>query len=164
MITCLETSDTVLTNTTVSQVMKKLQLVFLPSLTVLSSCASIKDGAPGISNAEMNALTENFYWKQEYEIPTYGQGELEKLMDRSADPTLDGEYSEGQTTAILVALATVGDERFAETLATRSHEVQGAVLRSCRFMWRTYPLDHPKAQAIAAEIQEGEQDVHGNTH
>jgi hypothetical protein len=115
------------------------------------------DGAVGISKAEMKALTENFYWEREYEVPTYGPGELEKLMDRSADPTLDGEYAEGQTTAILVALANVGDKRFAATLATRSHEVQVAVLGSCRFMWRTYPLSHPKTQAIAAKIQECEQ-------
>ena len=98
----------------------------------------------GISNAEMNALTENFYWKQEYEIPTYGQGELEKLMDRSADPTLDGEYSEGQTTAILVALATVGDERFAETLATRSHEVQGRRVKILPFHVEDIPTRSSK--------------------
>jgi hypothetical protein len=141
--------------------MKSLLLVILFALTFLPSCAPIKDAAAGISKAEMKALTENFYWKQEYEIPTYGPGELEKLMDRSADPTLDGEYAEGQTTAILVALATVGDERFAATLATRSHEVQVAVLGSCRFMWRTYPLDHPKTQAIAEKFQ-GEQDATSN--
>ena len=127
--------------------------VIVIALTCLPSCAPIKDGAAGVSNAEMRALTENFYWKQEYEVPTYGPGELAKLMDRSADPTLDGEYAEGQTTAILVALATVGDERFAATLATRSHEVQISVLGSCSFMWRTYPIDHPKTQAIAAKIE-----------
>jgi hypothetical protein len=141
--------------------MKSFLLVIFLTLTFLSSCALNQDAAAGISNAEMNALTENFYWKEDYEVPSYAPGELEKRMDRSADPTLDGEYAEGQTTAILVALATVGDEHFAATLATRSHEVQVAVLRSCSFMWRTYPLDHPKTQAIAAKIQ-GEQDATSN--
>lgn len=130
---------------------------------MLSSCASVTDGGVGISKAEMHALRENYYWEEDNIPPRFGPGELERRMDRSADPSLDGERAEGQSSAVAVALATVGDERFSATLATRSQEVQAAVIGDVRYMWTHYRLHHPKTQAIAARI-ESEQDVHGNTH
>jgi hypothetical protein len=143
--------------------MKTILQLTIPSLVLLSSCATTTDGASGISKAEMSALKENYYWEEGDIPPSYGPGELERRMDRSADPSLDGERAEGQSSAVAVALATVGDERFSTTLATRSLEVQAAVIGDVRYMWTHYGLHHPKTQAIATKI-EGEQDVHGNTH
>ena len=141
--------------------MKILLQLSYPAFVLLSACAPITDSAVGISKAEMVALKENYYWKEDYAPPTFGPGELEALMDRSADPTLDGEYAEGQSSAVAVALATVGDERFATTLATRSREVQVAVIRSVSYMWTHYRLDHPQTQVIASQI-EGEQAAPSN--
>lgn len=129
-----------------------LQLSY-PAFVLLSSCAPITDKAAGISKAEMAALKENYYWKEDYAPLTFGPGGLEALMDRSADPTLDGEYAEGQWSVVAAALATVGDERFANTLATRSREVQVAVIGSVRYMWTHYQLHHPQTQAIASGIE-----------
>jgi hypothetical protein len=138
--------------------MKSLLQLFIPAFVVLSSCAPITDRAIGISKAEMAALKVNHYWKEDYKPPTFGPGELEALMDRSTDPTLDGEYGEVQSSDVAVALATVGDERFAKALTTRSREVQVAVIRSVSYMWIDYRLHYPQTQAIASEI-EGEQAV-----
>lgn len=135
----------------------QLQFSFL-TFVLLSSCTSITDRAIGISSAEMAALKENYYWKDEYKSPTFGSGELEALMDRSADPTLDGEYAEGQSSDVAVALATVGDEHFSATLVTRSREVQVAVIRDLRYMWTHYGLHHPKTQAIAKRIENKQAD------
>lgn len=126
-----------------------LHLTILP-LVLLPSCASLKDGASGINEAEMHALEENYYWKETYKTPSFAPGELEQLMDSSADPSLDGERAEGQSSAVAVALASVGDERFSAALATRTPEVRAAVANDVRYLWTHYKLRHPKTQAIAA--------------
>ncbi len=139
------------------QNMKPWFTTALPAFALLTSCASTTDGAKGINKREMHALEENYYWKSGYSPPQFAKGDLERLMDRSADPTLDGEYAEGQASSVAVALATVGDEHFASTLATRSEEAQSAVIGDVSYMWRHYNLRYPMTQAIASSIQQGEQ-------
>ncbi len=132
-----------------------------PAIILLGSCASIPDAAKGINDSEMRALERTYYWKAEYDPPTFSERELQSLMDRSADPSLDGEYAEGQSSAVAVALATVGDKYFATVLATRSAEVQSAVIGNVRYMWTHYKLQYPMTQAIAAGIEQGEQGEQG---
>jgi hypothetical protein len=138
--------------------MKLLRFLVLLPLAVLPACApSIRDSAAGISPAEMEALKKSYYWEEQLAPPTFGPRELEKRMDRSADPMLDGEYAEGQTTALAVALTSVGDDTFATVLATRSPEVQASVTRSLlRCLWTDYKLHYPKTQAIAASIPQAQ--------
>ena len=133
--------------------MKSILQLTTPLVVLLSSCAQMTDGSSGISKAEMNALKENYYWEEGDIPPSFGPGELERRMDRSADPSLDGERAEGQSSAVAAALATVGDERFSATLATRSREVQAAVIGDVRYMWTHYGLHHPKTQAIATKLE-----------
>lgn len=134
--------------------MKTHPLLAILPLALLPACApTIKDAAPGISPAEMHALKESYYWGEHHSPRSFGPGDLEKLMDRSADPTLDGERAEGQTTALAVALTSVGDETFSTLLASRSLEVQASVTRGLfANLWTHYKLHYPKTQAIAASI------------
>ena len=122
-------------------------------ISMLCSCGTESDAAAGISSREMRALETTYYWKPEDTPPKYAAGELETLMDRSTDPTLDGEYAEGQASALAVALATVGDELFAKTLATRNRDVQAAVIRYIDYMWTHYKLRYPRTQAIARKCK-----------
>jgi hypothetical protein len=129
---------------------------------LLFSCASNTDKAAGINSCELRALKETYYWEDRYDPPTFKQGELVALMDRSADSSLDGERSERQASAVAAALATVGDEHFAMTLKSRIPEVQRAVISNIRYMWTHYRLSYPMTQAIDETKKQGEQGGDGD--
>jgi hypothetical protein len=78
-------------------------------------------------------------------------------MDRSADSSLDGERSEGHSSAVAAALATVGDDRFSAALMTRRGAVQVAVIKKVQYLWTHYELSYPKTQAISTKQKEVEQ-------
>ena len=79
---------------------------------------------------------------------TYTTEQLDALLRRSADPTLDGEYAEGQTSAVVWALASVGDDRFSRAIGRQPEEVKRAVARDVVALWRRYGLHYPKTQRV----------------
>jgi len=133
--------------------MKTRRLGGIVVFSVLCSCGSQSDASAGISTREMRVLQESWGWLPEYTPPKYSVAELETLMDRSSDPTLDGEYAEGQCAALSVALASEGDDCFAKVLMTRNSDVQAAVIRRVDYLWNHYKLRYPHTQAIAKICQ-----------
>ena len=143
----------------VVQKMKTLILAVILIAMTLSSCVMRTDSKVGVNSSEMLALKETYYWEDRYDLPTFKTGELEALMDRSADPSLDGEHAEGQSSAVAVALVTVGDQRFAIALMSRSTDVQNAVIGDVEYMWMHYGLDYPKTQAIKEKIKQNSRNM-----
>ena len=70
------------------------------------------------------------------------------MLHRSADPTLDGEYAESQMSAVVWALATVGDDTFSEAVARQPDAVKCAVARDLANLWNRYGLHYPKTQSV----------------
>ena len=122
------------------------------ALFACAACAGVSpstDARPGLSARERHALAESFHWRPEQPTPRYDSAHLDALLRRSADLTLDGERAEAQTSALALALATVGDEAFSAALARQSEAVRQAVAHSGIAYLRThYRLLYPRTQAI----------------
>ena len=101
-----------------------------------------------MSRRETEALAKTFYWKPEFPTPSYSENALDALLASSADPTLDGESAELQSSAVAVALAVVGDERFALSLSRQTKSVRDAVARDISPLWMCYGLNYPRAQSL----------------
>ena len=103
---------------------------------------------PGLSRRETEALIKTYYWKREFPTPSYSDKALDALLASSADPTLDGERAELQASAVAVALAAIGDARFAHSLSRQTEAVRHAVARDISLLWRRYGLHYPRTQSL----------------
>jgi hypothetical protein len=130
--------------------------LFLSSVVAASTfqgCTAFDapDAQPGMSHRETQALVETYYWQRHSPTPSYSDLQLDALLARSADPTLDGERGEEQASAVAVALTVVGDQRFAQALSHQSRAVRKAVARDISSLWTHYRLDYPQTQALLRE-------------
>jgi hypothetical protein len=117
---------------------------------MFQGCAAFESPASdaGMSRRETNVLVKNYYWKRELPIPTYTDHALDTLLAASANPKLDGALSEEQASAVAVALAVVGDERFSSALSRQSDAVKRAVARDISYMWTHYRLEYPRTRSL----------------
>jgi hypothetical protein len=104
--------------------------------------------ARGISRQEANVLAQYFSYSPEYALPFYTREQLWRRLRKSADPTLDGKYAEAQTSTVAIALASVGDDRFADVLSHESDDVRRAVYREISPLWTDFGLQYPKTEAL----------------
>lgn len=127
-----------------------LSLCFLASAFIFPGCTVFDPPAarPGISHREAGVLTKYYYWRPPYPVPSYTEEALDALLFRSADPTLDGEYAEGQMSTVVIALAVIGDEKFAAALSRQSPEVLRAVSHDISYLWTKFELSYPRTQAL----------------
>ncbi|HEU5245750.1 MAG TPA: hypothetical protein VFU09_01535 [Candidatus Udaeobacter sp.] len=100
--------------------------------------------ASGISAEEMHVLVGNYYWKRDLSAPSYTSAQPDMLLRASANPTLDGERAEAQTSRLAVALACVGDEKFAEALSRQSDRVKHMVAFFISTLWTRFDLRYPR--------------------
>lgn len=83
----------------------------------------------------------------EAEVPSYSDAALKQLFRRSLQP-LDGEEAGTYATVLAIALADVGDERFARVLQEMPVAVRRAVARRVEWMWQSAGLDYPRTRAV----------------
>lgn len=93
-------------------------------------------------------LADGWAWRRKWDHAFYSDHELIALMEKSTDPSLDGERAENYSLELAGALATVGDQRFAHLHASRSGVVKKAVAFHSHFLWDYYHLLYPETQAI----------------
>src|SRR5262245_37885766 len=125
-----------------------MSAVLLSGTVVVAGCATHDAAAPGISSQEMRVLVSDYYWQPNMPAPRYTSNQLDALLRASADPTLDGERSEAQTSRLVVALASVGDERFAEALSLQSVRVKHMVAFFISVLWKRDGLHYPRTEAV----------------
>ena len=114
-------------------------------------CCSTFDtpaAAVGMSHRETEALIKTYYWQRRFPTPSYSDDALDALLTASADPTLDGERAEGQASSVAVALAVVGDQRFALSLSRQPDSVRHRVGQWISYLWTHYRLHYPQTQAL----------------
>ncbi|MGC4017234.1 MAG: hypothetical protein QM755_22380 [Luteolibacter sp.] len=116
----------------------------------LTGCGlSSKDSSRLINAHEAKALTEEFYWrKSDPRVDHISDEELTKIIIRAADPTLDGERAELSISAAAVALASVGDKRFARVLSIQPPTVIAATTDGISSLWTRYKLSYPETQKL----------------
>ena len=125
-----------------------LEAVVLGSQVMLAACGTYSAAAPGISPDEARALVAGYYWQPRAQPSSYTPEHLDALLRRSGDPALDGEYAEAQASRLAVALASVGDKKFAEALSSQSTEVKRMVGLFISPLWTRYGLHYPRTQAV----------------
>jgi hypothetical protein len=96
----------------------------------------------------MQVLVSDYYWHAGTPPPRYTSEQLDALLRRSADPTLDGGNAEQQASRVAVALAAVGDDQFSQILAYQHPNVKRAVAREVRYLWTNHGLHYPKTEAL----------------
>jgi len=94
------------------------------SQIMLAACSTYSPAAPGISPNEMRVLVAEYYWQPDRKPFTYTPEQLDRLLRRSADPSLDGEYAEGQTASVVWALVFVGDPARAQDLPRGARDLE----------------------------------------
>ena len=128
-----------------------LEAVVLGSQVMLAACGTYSAAPPGISPDETRALVAGYYWQPRAQPSSYTPEQLDALLRRSGDPTLDGEYAEAQASRLAVALVSVGDKKFAEALSRQSTEVKRMVGLFISPLWTRYGLHYPRTQAVLQE-------------
>ena len=93
-------------------------------------------------------LVSDYYWHAGTPPPRYTSEQLDALLLRSADPTLDAANAEQQASRVAVALAAVGDDQFSQVLAHEPPNVKRAVAREIRYLWTNHGLHYPKTEAL----------------
>jgi hypothetical protein len=125
------------------------QLVIVATLPMLlAGCSTYTAAARGIGPEEQRVLVAHYYWSADSALPSYTSEQLGALLRASADPTLDGEAAEAQMSKVVVALASVGDDRFSQALAQQPDGVKRAVARHVSDLWRRYGLRYPETQDL----------------
>ena len=114
----------------------------------LVSCTTYTDAGPRISQAERHVLVTDYYWRPDAPPRAYTEAQLDALLRASADPTLDGEDAEAQTSRVVLALASVGDEAFAQSVANQPESVRRVIARDVAPLWRRYGLHYPRTQSV----------------
>jgi hypothetical protein len=115
------------------------------------ACTTVEqpDAQPGLNARECQALAETFYWQPNSGYPSYTAEQLNALLSRSADTSLDGERGEKQASDVALALASVGDDTFVTALEGQPASVRHGVARSgVPCLWTHYHLRYPKTQAL----------------
>ena len=124
------------------------KLTLLSSCLSVVACSSVPDAAPQLNEAERKALQQTYYWTSTEGHSSHTDESLAKLMDKSTDPGLDGEYATGHSSALVLALADLGDHKFATILRTRSSEVRESVGYFISSAWEYNRLEYPETMAI----------------
>lgn len=93
-------------------------------------------------------LTFDYDWRPPLFTPKYSSDQLDKLLRASADPKLGGDRAEAQASRVAVALASVGDSRFARALAHQPANIQRAVARQIHYLWTRDRLHYPETEAL----------------
>ncbi len=96
----------------------------------------------------MRVIVAQYYWPAGHKPFTYTIEQLDALLRRSADPTLDGEYAEAQISAVVWALVSVGDDTFGQAVGRQPASVKRAVARDVSELWRRYGLHYPKTERV----------------
>jgi len=134
-----------------------LALVLLGLLLIADhGCTTVDSDAAGrgISPQEASILAQYFNYSPEYALPFYTREQLGQRLRKSADPTLDGKYAEAQKSSIAIALASAGDDRFADVLSHESNDVQRAVYQEISPLWTDFGLRYPKTEALLHKFGE----------
>lgn len=118
------------------------------SATALLGCATRDAAAPGINAQEMQVLVSEYYWHADAPPPRYTSEQLDALLRRSADSSLDGANAEQQASRVAVALTVIGDDRFSQALAHQSPKVKRAVAYEIQYFWTNTSLHYPKTEAL----------------
>lgn len=128
-----------------------LTLVLLSLLlTAEHGCTTVDSDAAarGISPQEARVLAQYFYYSPKYATPFYTREQLALRLHKSADTTLDGESPQAQMSSVAIALASAGDDHFADVLSRESDDVQRAVYRDISPLWTDFGLRYPKTEAL----------------
>lgn len=117
---------------------------------VTHGCETIERDAaqPGINEQEAPVLERFYYYTRKATTVVYTRQQLAQLFRASANPNLDGEDAEAQMSRVVTALASVGDELFADVLSHESESVQRAVNRDVSSLWTHSGLHYPKTEAL----------------
>ncbi|MEM7696959.1 MAG: hypothetical protein AAF236_00980 [Verrucomicrobiota bacterium] len=115
----------------------------LASLCLAVGCVTAPDADPGINDLERKILSTHFYYQPSSRAPKFDDESLALLMQQSAAPELDGERAEGQSAALAEALATAGDEAFANVFLAQTPEVRLAVAYDIQALWDHHELYYP---------------------
>ena len=119
----------------------------------MAGCASIApDAAPGLNSREQEELARSYYWTFGSEVSEYSDEDLVALMEGALRPGMDGAVSEGYMSSLMVALAAVGDLRFAQILAQRSPLVQRKVARYVESAWSFSGLTYPHTRELCERV------------
>ncbi|HWL54545.1 MAG TPA: hypothetical protein VNQ90_19045 [Chthoniobacteraceae bacterium] len=111
------------------------------------------EAAEGVSPKEMAILRKHYQWKKDETLPAdYSLEALLKVMDDSADNTLELEDYDWQARKLVIALMVVGDQRFAKELDGRAVPVQREAITMLAPLWEKYGLHYPEVQEIAAAM------------
>jgi len=115
------------------------------------------EAAKGVNPKEMGVLIKHYQWKKDEALPReYSLEALLKVMDDSADNTLELEDYDWQARKLVVALMVVGDRRFAKELDGRAVPVQKEAITMLAPLWEKYALHYPEVQEIAAALRRSE--------
>jgi len=110
--------------------------------------AAADDAAPGIDPHEMRVLVTHYHWMRGAKVPSYTRPQLARLFQVSADSTSRDFGSDTQARRLAVALASVGDDTFADTIKRQSHTVQYAVACSITDLFFQYGLRYSKTKEL----------------
>ena len=118
---------------------------------VLPGCVTSELSAanPGFSRREIHALVKTYDWKSDDPddpARSYSDHELSELLNGLVYPSPEGEFAPAAPVA--VALAAVGDERFALALSKQPRAVQRDVFEIISCLWTYYGLRYPKTQKL----------------
>ncbi len=132
--------------------MRTKAIILTAGMTSLLTSCTPAPAEPGISSSEARVLKASYYWDKSYG-PFRDQGDsLERLMDDTPRRMAGGgERSEGQMSALILALATVGDARFSRTLEARPPRIRREVLEAVSPAWEHDRLSYPLTRAMAAK-------------
>jgi len=112
------------------------------------------EAAEGLSPREKEVLRKHYQWKKGESLPTaYSLEELHRIMDDSADNTLELEDYDWQVRKLVIALMVTGDRRFAKELDGRAVPVQKEAITMLRPLWEKHQLRYPEVEEIAAAIK-----------
>jgi hypothetical protein len=120
------------------------------SSAAIAGCISSgpSDASPGLNHREIQALSESYYWKPEFGVPSYSDEDLARLLASSVGLDHNGERAEEQASAVAIALAATGDRKFAAALARQSDPVKQAVYTDVHYLWTHYGLRYPRTQKL----------------
>jgi hypothetical protein len=122
-------------------------LVAAPLILQGCSAFDVQAARSGISHRESRALTEAFYFGQYSRTPSFTEQSLNALLASIRD-TRNAELGEGQASLAAIALAVVGDDRFARALSNQPVAVRRIVGRDISYLWTHYKLRYPHTQAL----------------
>lgn len=126
--------------------------VMMVACALLGGCAfDTPESRPGVSRREAKALGDSYGWLGNLPLTNPGEytdDSLVSLFAESTNPALDGDRAESHASALMVALAASGDDRFAAVLSRQPAAVRSAVLRDVSPLWADQHLRYPRTEAL----------------